>query len=97
MKSTASPWTVKFNLKHKDWVIYGADGYSITGISQDPVNGRLKEDEANVHLIAAAPEMQMVLQMFVQTIEKIPVNLIPRFAVIHQYADAALKKSRGEK
>lgn len=69
MASTKGPWKVR-EVKRADWSIYGADGYSITAISYDDVYGRPMQDEANIYLMAAAPELLAALE-----------NLVARFSI----------------
>lgn len=61
-KHTAGPWRSEYE-KGCDWAIYGADGYSVLSIPDDPEYGRPVEDRANASLVAAAPDLLRCVQL----------------------------------
>lgn len=86
---TPGPWTVDFDAEGAEdcfSVWYDVDG---TGAE---IAGRIGE-EANAHLIAAAPEMLAALEDIVRYVS--PGDDIP-FAAMLEEARAAIAKAKGE-
>lgn len=92
MSHTKAPWKLKFK-KNSDWSVYGKDGYSIMAISYDTEYGRPTEDEANAHLIVAAPDMLDVLERLDALLKRENIKLD---GYSQMSIDKVLKKARGE-
>ena len=86
MTHSKGPWRVKYK-PDNDWQIYAADDYSVAGIPSDDKLGRIDEDCANAHLIAASPEMLGLLELLINMYSE---------GGLHDQLTAVVNKAKGK-